>query len=80
MAVEFKRILLTENPSLGFQENDLNPFKDATFQPTLEAAMVLNTAAYWKLILKNFMEITPKNWQAYMSEGIKNWKNGTKNN
>ena len=39
MAVEFKRILLTENPSLGFQENDLNPFKDATFQPTLEAAM-----------------------------------------
>ena len=58
MAVEFKRILLTENPSLGFQENDLNPFKDATFQPTLEAAMeeqkntvnkvseVLNTAAY----------------------------------
>ena len=39
MAVEFKRILLTQNPSLGFQENDLNPFKDATFLPTLAAAM-----------------------------------------
>ena len=41
---------------------------------------VLNTAAYWKLILKNFMEITRKNWQTHMSEDIKNWKNGTKNN
>ena len=27
------------NPSLGFQENDLNPFKVATFPPTLATAM-----------------------------------------
>ena len=85
-----------KNPSLGFKENDLNPFKDATFLPTLAAAMeeqkiqLTICPKFWTLTINvilpgtggfsglNFLEIPPKNWQTHMSEGIKNWKNGTK--
>jgi len=39
MAANSNALFWQKNPSLGFQENDLNPFKDATFLPTLAAAM-----------------------------------------
>ena len=39
MAANSNAFFWQKNPSLGFKENDLNPFKDATFLPTLAAAM-----------------------------------------
>ena len=39
MATNSNAFFWQKNPSLGFQENDLKPVKDATFLPTLAAAM-----------------------------------------
>ena len=39
MATNSNAFFWQKNPSLGFQENDLNHVKDATFLPTLAAAM-----------------------------------------
>ena len=39
MAASSNAFFWQKNPSLGFKENDLNPFKDATVLPTLAAAM-----------------------------------------